>query len=162
MRFEKLSRSHDVAQFDCGNDALNRFLSHFALASQSANGSQTYVALDGNEVIGYYTLVVGEIQFDVASDRMRKGLARRPVPIMILARLGLASNRQGQGLGPWLLKDAILRTLMAADIAGIRAMVVHAKNEAAQRFYQRFGFSTGLADPLHLYVLTKDLKAVIQ
>ena len=161
MKIEKLARVHAVEDFACGTEALDRFLRRFALVSQLANASQTYVAVDGEEVIGYYTLVVGEVRFDAAPDRMRKGLSRHPVPVMVLARLAIASTRQGEGLGQWLLKDAILRTLQAADIAGIRAFVVHAKDDVARRYYLRFRFAEGFVDPLHLYVLTKDLKALL-
>jgi GNAT superfamily N-acetyltransferase len=161
VKIEKLARVHAVEDFACGTEALDRFLRRFALVSQLANASQTYVAVDGEEVIGYYTLVVGEVRFDAAPDRMRKGLSRHPVPVMVLARLAIASTRQGEGLGQWLLKDAILRTLQAADIAGIRAFVVHAKDDVARRYYLRFRFAEGFVDPLHLYVLTKDLKALL-
>jgi len=161
VQIEKLARVHAVEDFACGTEALDRFLRRFALVSQLANASQTYVAVDGEAVIGYYTLVVGEVRFDAAPDRMRKGLSRHPVPVMVLARLAIASTRQGEGLGQWLLKDAILRTLQAADIAGIRAFVVHAKDDVARRYYLRFRFAEGFVDPLHLHVLTKDLKALL-
>lgn len=86
MKIEKLDPGHDVAGFDCGNEALNHFLKRFALAGQLANASQTYVAIDGGEVIGFHTLLVGAVQHGDAPERMRKGLPRHPVPVMILAR----------------------------------------------------------------------------
>ena len=162
MRVEKLARAHRVEAFDCGHEALNRFLIRFALPGQQANASQTYVALDGDVPIGFYTLVVGGVEHGEAPERLRKGLPGHPVPIMILARLAVARDCQGQGLGGWLLKDAILRTLAAADIAGIRALVVHAKDDAVRSYYQHFGFADGFSDPLHLYVLMKELKALVE
>jgi GNAT superfamily N-acetyltransferase len=161
VKIEKLEPGHAVAGFDCGRETLNRFLVQFAWPSQAANGSQTYVAIDAGAVIGYYTLVVGEVQHDLAPERMRKGLSRQPVPVMVLARLAIAVRRQGQGLGKWLLKDAIVRTLAVADIAGVRAFVIHAKDDAAKSYYQRFRFADGFSNPLHLCVLTKDLKALL-
>ena len=160
MRVEKLARAHPVEAVDCGQEPLNRFLIRFALPSQQANASRTYVALDNDVPIGFYTLVVGSVQHGAAPERLRKGKPGHPVPIMILARLAVARDRQGQGLGGWLLKDAILRTLAASDIAGIRALVVHAKDDAARAFTSHFGFADGFSDPMHLTVLTKELKAL--
>ena len=162
LLIEKLNRRHGVEAFDCGAEPLNQFLTKFALINQVANAAQTYVAIVGETVIGFYTLVVGDVQHGESPDRLRKGLSRHPIPIMILARLAVDRKGQGQGLGQWLVKDAIMRTLSAAEIAGIRALVVHAKDDAARNFYQRFGFAQGFSDPLHLYVLTKELKALVQ
>ncbi|MEF2074927.1 GNAT family N-acetyltransferase [Consotaella aegiceratis] len=159
LRVEKLHRRHAVEAFDCGEDALNRFLVRFALPNQMANASQTYVGVADNEaIVGFYTLVVGEVRYEGAPERLTKGLARHPVPIMLLARLGTDMNWRGKGIGAGLLRDAVLRTLQVADIAGVRALVVHAKNEAARSFYERFGFQPSPTDPLHLVALIKDLR----
>lgn len=160
FRVEKLSRKHAVDSFDCGEDALNRFLIRFALANQQANASQTYLGLADETVIGFYTLVVGEVSYDDAPERLTKGLARHPVPIMLLARLAVSRDWQGKGVGGGLLRDAILRTLQAADIAGIRAFAVHAKDDEARSFYRHFGFIESPTDPLHLFVLIKDLRSL--
>lgn len=161
LRIEKLARHHPVDGFDCGAEALNRSLVRFALTSQLANASQTYVALSDGVVVGYHTLVVGEVSRDVAPGRLRKGIANHPVPVLILARLAVDQVWKGKKVGAGLLKDAILRTLPAADIAGIRALVVHAKDDAARAFHVHFGFAQGFSDPMHLYILTKDLKALV-
>jgi GNAT superfamily N-acetyltransferase len=158
LRIEKLSRSHALEDFDCGQAALNRFLSRFAWASQQAQAAQTYVAVDADRVVGFYSLAVGEIRFEDAPDRLAKGLARHPVPLMLLARLGVSVACQGRGLGAGLLKDAMRRTLAAADIAGIRALAVHAKDDAARAFYSHFDFIQSPTDPMHLFVLIKDLR----
>jgi GNAT superfamily N-acetyltransferase len=160
FRIEKLARKHAVDSFDCGEEPLNRFLLRYALQNQQANASQTYVGLSNDSVIGYYTLVVGEVAYEDAPDRLTKGLARHPVPIMLLARLAVSRDWQGKGIGAGLLRDAILRTLQAADIAGIRAFTVHAKNDAALSFYRHFGFVESPADPLHLFALVKDLRSL--
>lgn len=158
LRIEKLRPDHVVASFDCGQGELNRFLSRFALVNQLAGAAQTYVATSGDTILGYYSLAVGEIAYDDAPGRLSKGLARHPVPIMLLARLAVSVGSQGQGLGAGLLKDAMLRTLQAADIAGIRALVVHAKDENARGFYEHFGFNSSPTDALHLFLLIKDLR----
>ena len=162
LRIEKLRREHAVEEFDCGNEALNRFLVRHALQSQQSNASQTYVTLADDEVVGYYTLVVGQVEYEGAPERLTKGLARHPVPIMILARLAVSSRWQGKRLGAGLLKDALLRTLQAADIAGIRAIAVHAKDEEARAFYERFDFESSPTDPLHLFLLLKDVQAMLR
>ncbi|MFA6013388.1 MAG: GNAT family N-acetyltransferase [Desulfobacteraceae bacterium] len=158
FRIEKLRRDHPVDGFTCGREELDRFLKRYAFGNQQANASQTYLALYKTEVIGFYSLVVGEISFKDAPERLTKGLARHPVPIMLLARLAVQTTWQGRRIGAYLLRDAMLRTLQAADIGGIRAFVVHAKDRSARAFYEHFGFESSPTDPLHLYCLTKDLK----
>jgi GNAT superfamily N-acetyltransferase len=162
FNIEKLARHHAVDDFDCGEDALNRFLSRFAYASQQASASITYVGLADDRVIGFYTLVVSEVSYDDAPERLKKGLARHPVPLMLLARLAVSQTWQGQGAGAGLLKDAMCRTLQAAEIAGIRALAAHAKNDVARAFYEHFGFIPSPTDPLHLFVLIKDLRQMIK
>lgn len=161
MRIEKLVRDHALEDFDCGKEPLNRFLVRHALQSQQSNASQTYVAREANRVVGFYTLVFGQVAYDDAPERLRKGLARHPVPIMVLARLAIATDVQGKGLGAGLLKDALLRTLQAAEIAGLRAFAVHAKDDEARAFYERFDFLPSPADPFQLFVLLKDVKAML-
>ena len=159
LRIEKLQSSHGIEAFDCNREGLNRFLIRYALQNQQAGASQTYVALSEEEVVGYYTLVVGQVEYEDAPERLTKGLARHPVPVMVLARLAVASGWQGKGLGAGLLKDAMLRTIQAADIAGIRAFAVHAKDEQAKAFYERFDFLPSPVDPYHLFRLMKDVRA---
>lgn len=161
FRIEKLHRRHAVEEFDCGQEPLNRFLVRYALVNQQANASQTYVGSADDKIIGFYTLVVGEIAYAEASARMTKGLARHPIPVMVLARLAVSTAWQGKGVGAGLIKDALARTLQAADIAGIRAVVVHAKDSNARAFYEHFGFVSLLTDPRHLYALVKDLRRAI-
>jgi len=162
LRIEKLRSDQIVDTFDCGKEPLNRFLTRHALQAQLSSASQTYVAVEGHKVIGYHTLVVGEIEYDHASERLKKGLARYPIPLMILARLAIHIDRQGQGLGAGLLKDALLRTLNASDIAGIRAIAVHAKDDAARAFYEHFNFQPSPTDPLHLFLLMKDVRSMLR
>jgi GNAT superfamily N-acetyltransferase len=158
---EKLRRDHDVEDFDCGREELNRFLQRHAWQNQQAGASQTYVGLVGNAIAGFYTLAVGQVTHDDTPVRLTKGLARHPIPIMLLARLATDRRWQKQGVGRALLKDAMLRTLQAADIAGIRAFAVHAKDEEARQFYQHFDFVSSPTDPMHLFVLLKDVRRLV-
>jgi predicted N-acetyltransferase YhbS len=159
-RIEKLERNHAIEAFDCGREALNRFLIRYALQNQQAGASQTYVATVDKEIVGYYSLVVGQVEYSDAPERLTKGLARHPVPIMLLARLAVSISWQGKGLGAGLLKDAMMRTLQAADIAGIRAFAVHAKDDEARDFYEHFDFVPSPSDHWHLFRLLKDIRAL--
>jgi GNAT superfamily N-acetyltransferase len=162
LRFEKLNRNQVIEGFDCGREPLNRFLIRFALQNQQAGASQTYVLLADDAIVGYYTLAVGQVEYDDAPLRLIKGLARHPVPIMLLARLAIAAASQGKGLGAGLLKDAMLRTLQAAEIAGIRAFAVHAKDDQARAFYEHFDFVPSPTDPYHLFRLLKDVRGLLR
>lgn len=159
---EKLSAARDCQDFDCGQPELNRFLLRYALQNQQSNSAQTYVACVENRVIGYYSLTVGAVTHEEAPERITKGLAKHPIPIMILARLAVDQREQGKGIGRGLLKNALQRTAQAADIAGIRALVVHAKNDEARTWYEQFDFEPSPTDPLHLFLLLKDIKKILQ
>lgn len=157
-RIEKLQPAHDVDSFDCGQENLNAYLSRYALMSQRADGAQTYVGVSGGKIIGYYTLVVGNVAYEDASGRLTQGLSRHPVPVMLLARLAVDLDWQSKGVGAGLLRDAMQRTLQVADIAGLRAFLVHAKDEKAKSFYEHFDFASSPTDPYHLFLLLKDIR----
>ena len=160
-RVRKLAATDHLDDFDCGRVPLNLFLQRFALINQKANSAQTYVCCLGAAVVGFYSLAVGSADPEATPARVTKGLARHPVPVMILARLAVDSAHQRKGLGQSLLKDALLRTAQAADIAGIRCLLVHAKDEEARRWYEDWGFEPSPTDPYHLFLMMKDLKALL-
>lgn len=157
----KLSSADSAEAFDCGQPALNQFLQRHALVNQKANSAQTWVCCLRGEVVGFYSLAVGSVDPEDAPARAMKGLARHPVPVMILARIAVDRDHQGKGLGKALLRDALLRTAQAADIAGIRCLLVHAKDEAARQWYESWEFEPSPTDPYHLFLLLKDLKALL-
>ena len=157
----KLAASDAVGSFDCGQTALNQFLQRFALVNQKSNTAQTYVSCHAGPVVGFYSLAVGSVEPRQATARVTKGMPQHPVPVMILARLAVDVQHQGVGLGKALLKDALLRSAQAADIAGIRALLVHAKDEAARNWYLNWEFDPSPSDPLHLFLLMKDIKLMV-
>ena len=157
----KLTPTDMVDGFDCGQAALNQFLQRYALVNQKANSAQTYVCCQENVVVGFYSLAAGSVDPESAPSRVMKGLARHPMPVLILARLAVDQNHQGKGLGKALLKDALLRTAQAADIAGIRCLLVHAKDEAVGQWYEAWDFEPSPTDPYHLFLMLKDLKALL-
>ena len=160
-RVEKLRRDHTVENFDCGREELNRYLVRYAWQNQQAGAAQTYVGVVGDVIVGYHTLAVGHVTLEDAPERLTKGLAKHPVPIMLLARLATDHRWRGKGVGKALLRDAMQRTLQAAEIAGIRALAVHAKDEDAKRFYEHFDFVPSPSDAMHLFVLLKDVRRIV-
>lgn len=158
----KLTNDHNTDKFDCGIPVLNNWLRRYALQNQRANAATTFVVCSSRtHVVGYYSLAVGSIEPEAVLSRIRKGLARHPIPIMILARLAVDLRYQGQDIGKGLLKDAILRTLQVSEHAGIRALFVHAKDDKVRSFYERFGFESAPIDPLKLMLLIKDARKTV-
>lgn len=156
-----LDRTHDILQFDCGSDPLNTFLKRHALANQANGSARTFVGLVDNRVIGYYSLAVGALEHGEAPERMAKGLARHPIPVLLMARFAVDKDYQGHGLGKGLFKDALQRCLGVSKEAGVRAVMTHAKDEDAKKFYVRFGMQECPTNPLHLYLLTKDVERLL-
>ena len=154
-----LTRNHNRMEFDCGVPVLNVYLKQYALQNQKKNAARTFVATRGNRIVGYYTLAYGSVSIEIAPVHISKGLARHPVPVMLLARLAVDLNEQGTGLGKGLLKDALLRTLQASEIAGLRAVLVHAKDNHVKRFYERFGFQQSPIDEYQLMLRIDDIKS---
>lgn len=158
---EKLRREHLLDEFDCGKEALNRFLKRQASAGQQSHSAQTYVLAKDLRVLGYYSLAAGSVTHDEATERVRKGQARHPIPVILLARLAVDVSAHGKGLGAALLKDALLRTAQAADIIGARALLVHAKDDSAKAFYEHFSFESSPSDTYHLLLIMKDLLRIV-
>jgi GNAT superfamily N-acetyltransferase len=146
-----LEAGHDRGQFDCGVEPLNVYLKQYALQNQKKGIVRNYVTCSGTRVAGYYSLAYGSVAQAEVPPSLTKGIGKYPIPVMILARLAVDQRDQGQGLGKALLKDAILRTLQAADIAGLKAIFVQAKDQDAEQFYARQGFLPSPGDPLHLF-----------
>ena len=157
----KLTAIDDLDGFDCGQPALNQFLQRFALGSQRANSAQTYVSGLADNVVAFYSLAVGSVEPGSPPTRIMSALARHPVPVMLLARLAVDKNHQCKGLGKALLKDALRRTAQAADIAGIRCLLVHAKDDTARQWYAAWEFEPSPTDPYHLFLMLKDLKKML-
>lgn len=157
---EPISAQHQVAAFDCGEEALNAYLRRFALANHQAGFARTFVASDPQYlVIGYYTLTASQVLSEKASERLAKGSARHPIPVALLARLAVDRTTQGRRLGQGLLLDAIRRVVSVSDSLGIRALLVHAKHDRAAEFYRKHaGFEALLGEPLVMYLLIKDAK----
>jgi GNAT superfamily N-acetyltransferase len=159
---EPLGSKSPIAGFDCGKPSLNDWLQRHALQAQGSGSARSYVVVDSvqgkEQVLGYYSLVVGQVEPMEALERIRKGMGQYPIPVMLLARLAVSQAAQGQGIGVGLLQDAIRRTLNISEQAGIRAMLTHPIDEGAARFYQKFGFEASPLRPDQLLILLKDAR----
>jgi GNAT superfamily N-acetyltransferase len=153
-----LRNNHSIIDFDCGHSALNMYLTKYALQNIYNSSARTYVTTRIDKVIGYYTLAYSSVSSQTAPTRVSKGLGQYPIPVILLARLAVDSSEKGKGIGKGLLKDALLRTIQASEIAGLRAVLVHAKDDTAKEFYKIFGFEKSPIDEFHLYLLMKDIK----
>ena len=157
-----LDKHHDVDDFDCGVEPLNNFLKNFALVNNQNGSAKTYVTTKSGKVVGYYTITIGSVDKETAPHRIGKGLAAHPVPVIIIARFAVDKAHQGHGIGKAILCDALLKIVEAADTISGRAVLVHAKDAQVRHFYEKFGFEPSPIDPLHLYLLIKDIKKTIE
>jgi GNAT superfamily N-acetyltransferase len=151
---EPLGVAHDRTAFDCGEPALNLYLRNYALQNQEHGMVRSYVTTRTSEkaVVAYYSLVYGSISQKFVPAKVVKGVGKYDVPMMLLARLAVDRREQGKGLGRALLKDAVLRTMQAAEIAGLKLLLVHAKNQGAADCYEKHGFVPLLGDSLKLFL----------
>ena len=159
-----LDSSHATQAFDCGAAPLNLFLQRYALVNHANGSARTFVTLTPGPVLGYYSLAAALAEHAAVPQSVinaSQGLARHPIPMLLLARLAVDVRAQGRGVGRSLLQSALLKYLQACEVIGCRALMVHAKDEAAVRFYQGYGFEPSPIDAAHLYLLTKDIRRTL-
>jgi GNAT superfamily N-acetyltransferase len=158
---QALNAKHQLGDFDCGKPALNDWLIRHAMQAQSSGSARTCVVVEGARVVGYFSLAVGQADAMEVPDRIRKGMGRYPIPVVILARLAVSLQDQGQGIGVGMLQEAIRRTIGIADQAGVRALLTHPIDEEASRFYRRFGFESSPIREQQLLLLLKDARKLL-
>lgn len=156
---EKLTDRHDVRRFRSGKHSLDLFLKRYALKNQQVDSSQTYVVHRSDVVVGYYTLAADSVERDDCPPAIREDMPPYRIPVILLARLAVATDEQGKGLGKALLKDAFRRVSAAAEIIGARAVLVHALDQEARLFYKRYGFEEFPGNDLTLMLSLKDVRA---
>lgn len=150
-----LLATHVKDEFDCGEAVLNDWLKKRALKNESSGASRTFVVCQVNKVVGFYVLATGSVMHQHAPSKVRRNMPE-PIPVMILGRLAVSKDVQSVGLGRGLLRDAILRTLGVSKQAGIKALLVHALSDAANKFYRQCGFIESPLDPMVLMITLKD------
>ena len=158
---EALNTGHRVSPFDCGKPALNEWLVRHARQAQASGSAKTFVVADRDRIVGYFSLKVGQVDTLEAPERLRKGMGQYPIPVVLLARLAVSLHHQGRGIGRGLLQDAIRRTLVMAEHAGIRALLAHPIDKDATRFYLRFGFVASPVREQQLLLLLKDARRLL-
>lgn len=160
----RLNSDHDVSGFRCGRQPLDDWLKRYSLINQHAGMTTTFVTTvdDTDEVVGFYSLATGGVDHQDVPARVAKGVPKHPIPVMVLARLAVHESHQGYKLGRGLLRDALVRVSNAADEIGIRALLIHAKDDEARDFYlAQAEFEPSPVDHLQLFLLLKDLRKAI-
>jgi GNAT superfamily N-acetyltransferase len=158
---ELLRPQHEVHGFSCGERSLDIWLCKHARSAGGTGSARTYVIVDATQqrVVGYHALTVAEIDHVEATASVAKGMPRYPIPAVLLARLAVDRSAQGQGLGSFLLRDAMARAAAAAEEVGIRALLVHALTPKARAFYLRHGLQPSPTDEMHLMIPIKGIRA---
>jgi len=158
---EPLSGDRQTESFDSGESVLDDWLRRRARANQISGASRTYVVCEGKVVVAYYALASGAIAQAAVPGRFRRNMPD-PIPVVVLARLAVDRNHQGRGLGRALFRDAARRVAHAADVIGIRGIVVHAISEEARKFYIALGFDPCPAEAMTLVVTLQDVRATFE
>lgn len=160
-RPEPLNIQHQIEVFNCGKPSLNDWLLRHARQAQGSGSAKTFVVADGMRVAGYFSLTIGQVDTAEVPDRISKGMGQYPIPVVILARLAVSADDQGKGIGRGMLQDAIRRSLVIADQAGIRAILTHPVDDEASKFYTRFGFIGSPVRDQQLLLLLKDARKLL-
>jgi predicted N-acetyltransferase YhbS len=160
---EPLRGKHNTEGFECGEPSLDRWIEIHARQAEASDSAKVFVTTDGEErVVGFYALSAASVSPEETTERLMKGQPKhQSVPVVLIGRLAVALEDQGNQLGRSLLQDALLRSASAAESIGARAVVVHVISDDAARFYERFGFETSPTDPHHLVLLMKDLRKLL-
>ena len=157
---EPLSDRHQFTSFDSGIPSLDDWLKRRATQNQASGASRTFVACEGDTVVGYYALASSAVAPAATPGRFRRNMPD-PIPVVVLGRLAVARSHQGSGLGRALFQDAARRVIHAAEVIGIRGMLVHAISEEAKAFYLRLGLDESPLEPMTLMVTIADLRSAL-
>lgn len=161
-RPRRIQASDGVSEFDCGQPELDEWLRRYALNNQKSGMSSVFVSIAEERVAGYYALSTGGVEPDDVPSRVRKGVPRHAVPVLLLARLAVDKAFQGTGLGKALVMDALRRVDTVATEVGVRALLIHSKDSAARDFYMHLAeFEPSPVDDLQLFLLMKDLRKAL-
>lgn len=156
-----LADHHDLAEFRSSVAELDEWLRRRARANQAGGASRTFVVCEGSRVIAYYALASGAVRQPEAPGRFRRNMPD-PIPVAVLGRLAIDQSHQGRGIGRALVRDAGLRLVNAAEILGIRGVLVHAISDGARAFYEAVGFLPSPSDPMMLMVGLHDLNSALR
>lgn len=157
---ERIDKSHDYKSFQCGNPELDSYLQKYARQNDLTGIGRTYVAhlKNSKKIIGYYTIASSSIDGESLSEKLSKKLPGYPVPCALLGRLAVSEDYQREGLGEFLLMDALSRVLAISDQIGLYALIVEAVNDKARDFYMKYGFEAFIDNKLRLVLSIKAAK----
>ena len=155
-----LAPGDDLDSFSCGVAPLDDWLKRRARRNEAEGASRTFVCCTGQRVAGYYSLAAGSVLREAATGAVRRNMPE-PVPVVLIGRLAVDREWQGKRLGISLLRDAVLRTVAAAETIGVRAILVHAISEGAKAFYEKHGFRASPLDPLTLMTTIEEAKKIM-
>ena len=161
LRLERLHAGHDVRSFDSGNAELAGWLHRHALAQQM-DSARTFLLLEGERILGYFSLTMGSVRREEAPRRLVRGLPGYPVGMVLLARLAVDQTEQGRGRGAPLLAEALRKAVVAGEAAAARLVVIDAIDEQAASFYRHHGFVPAPDHPSRLYRRMSDIRASLQ
>jgi GNAT superfamily N-acetyltransferase len=157
---EPLATDHELGSFNSGMSPLDDWLKRRARQNEAGGASRTFVIAEGRRVVGYYSLAAGSVLHAAATGRVRRNMPD-PVPVALLGRLAIDKGWQGRGLGAALLRDAVLRVIGAAEMIGVRALLVHAISEEAKGFYERWGFRPSAVEPMTLMITIEEAQNML-
>lgn len=156
-----LADLHELNDFFSGVPSLDDWLKRRARANQLSGASRTFVVTENHNVVGFYALASGAIAAPSSVGRFRRNMPD-PIPVAVLGRLAIDRSWQGKGLGRALFRDCALRVAHAADMIGIRGIVVHAISDQAKAFYLALGFDPSPAEPMTLMVTLADIRHLLR
>lgn len=158
---EPLTARHDLSEFDSGEEPLNIWLRNKALQNQLSGASRVFVVCSNkNKVMAYYALSTGIVHTYDSVGRFKRNMPT-DIPVILLGRLAVDNQAKGIGMGRALLKDAAIRVIQAADLVGIRGIVIHALSQEAKQFYQHVGFYCSPIHPMLLMITLQDIKRAL-
>lgn len=154
---EPINSGHILDTFCSGEPSLDSWLKTRSLPNHASGATRTFVLCSGNTVLGYYALSTGAISKNESVGKFRRNMPDS-IPVILIARLAVDEKIKGIGAGRGLLKDAVGRISQAADVVGVRGVVVHAISEDARRFYEHLGFRQSPVNPMTLMITLQDIK----
>lgn len=148
--------------FRSGRAELDEWLTRHGAAATRSGSARVYLAESEGDAVGYFALAAGSVDPARTGTRTRRGMPRHPIPVVLLARLAVSEDAQGQGVGRELVRHAALLTLRVARLVAVRALVVDALDDPTAGFYAHVGFTANEANPLRLEILVKDLEVLTE
>ncbi len=157
-----LEKHHRLDDFDSGAKELDLWLRQFGWANHASGNARVFVATRAEVVVGYYALATTGVEQASAPEAIKKGGVPSQVGCLLLARLAVTRSEHGRGLGRGLLVDAIRRSVRIAEDVGVRALLIHARDDDARQFYlHQAEFQESPTDPLHLFLHMKHARSLI-